>query len=64
MGKITGKIAVITGAGSGFGKEFAKEAHKRGMLLFLADIRGDAAENTAREMTHARRSALQRGKRL
>ena len=64
MQDLRGKIAVITGAGSGFGKEFAKEAHKRGMLLFLADIRGDAAENTAREMTHARCSALQRGKRL
>lgn len=53
MQDLHGKVAVITGAGSGFGKEFAKEAHKRGMLLFLADIRGEAAENTAREIREA-----------
>lgn len=53
MQDLYGKVAVITGAGSGFGKEFAKEAHKRGMLLFLADIRGEAAENTAAEIRGA-----------
>lgn len=33
-----GKIAVITGAASGFGGEFAKQAAEKGMKLALADI--------------------------
>jgi len=32
------KVALITGAGNGFGQEFAKEACRRGMKLMLADI--------------------------
>ncbi len=32
------KVALITGAGNGFGQEFAKEATRRGMRLMLADI--------------------------
>lgn len=39
-----GQIAVITGAGSGFGLEFARLAAARGMKLVLADIQGDALE--------------------
>jgi len=33
-----GRVALITGAGNGFGQEFAKEAHRRGMKMMLADI--------------------------
>lgn len=33
-----GKVALITGAGNGFGQEFAKEAARRGMKMMLADI--------------------------
>ena len=32
------KVALITGAGNGFGQEFAKEACRRGMKMMLADI--------------------------
>jgi NADP-dependent 3-hydroxy acid dehydrogenase YdfG len=32
------KVALITGAGNGFGADFAKEAHRRGMKLMLVDI--------------------------
>lgn len=32
------RVALITGAGNGFGQEFAKEACRRGMKLMLADI--------------------------
>ena len=36
--EMTGRTAVITGAGSGFGREFASIAAARGMKLVLADI--------------------------
>lgn len=38
MKEFRDKIALITGAGNGFGQEFAKEAARRGMKLMLADI--------------------------
>lgn len=53
MKDLQGKVALITGAGSGFGKAFAHEAMHRGMRLFLADINGAAVENTAREIREA-----------
>lgn len=53
MKELREKVALITGAGSGFGKEFAKEAFKRGMYLFLVDINREAVEQTAREIREA-----------
>jgi NAD(P)-dependent dehydrogenase (short-subunit alcohol dehydrogenase family) len=41
MHDLNGRIAVITGAASGFGREFARVAVSRGMQLVLADV--DAA---------------------
>ncbi|WP_199540015.1 SDR family oxidoreductase [Paraburkholderia kururiensis] len=37
-----GKVAVITGAASGFGRAFAQKAAALGMKLVLADVDGDA----------------------
>lgn len=37
-----GKVAVITGAASGFGQAFAQKAAALGMKLVLADVDGDA----------------------
>ena len=48
-----GKVAVITGAGSGFGREFARLGQRLGMRLVLADIQADALEETAAEMRAA-----------
>jgi NADP-dependent 3-hydroxy acid dehydrogenase YdfG len=41
------KVALITGAGNGFGQEFAKEACRRGMKLMLADIDEADVKRTA-----------------
>ena len=48
-----GKVAVITGAGSGFGREFARLGHQLGMRLVLADIQQDALDATAAELRAA-----------
>lgn len=47
MKDFSGRVALITGAGNGFGQEFAKEAAKRGMKLFLADINESDLQRTA-----------------
>ncbi|SAK70623.1 oxidoreductase [Caballeronia pedi] len=38
MDRFEGKVGVITGAGSGFGREFAKQGAALGMKLVLADL--------------------------
>jgi len=50
MKDFAGKVAVITGAGSGFGREFARLAAGLEMKLVLADIQGDALEAVADEL--------------
>lgn len=44
------KVAVITGGASGLGREFAYEAHKRGMKLVLGDVQRDALERTMEDL--------------
>ena len=46
MQSFAGKIAVITGAGSGLGREFALLGAKLGMRLVLADVQQDALKQT------------------
>jgi len=50
MQDLRGKVAVITGAGSGFGREFARLGAREGMKLVLADVQRDALEATAAEL--------------
>src|SRR5436853_2732365 len=50
MQPLQGKVAVITGAGSGFGREFARLGHEYGMHLVLADVQADALAATADEL--------------
>ncbi|MDG6079874.1 SDR family oxidoreductase [Erythrobacter litoralis] len=45
-----GRVAVVTGAGSGIGKAMAFEAAKRGMTVALADIAEDAVTETLRQI--------------
>jgi NADP-dependent 3-hydroxy acid dehydrogenase YdfG len=46
-----GKTAVITGAGSGFGREFARRGAQLGMKLVLVDIQKDALMAVADEVS-------------
>jgi NADP-dependent 3-hydroxy acid dehydrogenase YdfG len=50
MKDFNGKVAVITGAGSGFGREFARLAAGLKMKLVLADIQADALAAVADEL--------------
>lgn len=43
---LRGKVAVITGSGSGFGREFARIAAEEGMSLVLVDVQADALAET------------------
>ena len=49
MKDLAGKVAVITGAGSGFGREFARIAVHERMRLVLADVQQDALEAVTAE---------------
>ncbi len=45
--KLDGRIAVVTGAGSGMGRAMAGEFYEQGASVVAVDIRGEAAEETA-----------------
>ncbi len=49
MKDFAGRVAVITGAGSGFGREFARIAAREGMKLMLADVQQDALDEAVGE---------------
>ena len=51
MKEFAGRTAVITGAGSGFGREFARLAAGLGMNVVLADIESHALEETRAEIS-------------
>ncbi|HVL55433.1 MAG TPA: SDR family oxidoreductase [Burkholderiaceae bacterium] len=53
MQDFAGKVAVITGAGSGFGREFARLGAQLRMKLVLADVQQDALEQVATELRAA-----------
>ena len=50
MDEFAGKVAVVTGAGSGLGKAFAKRFAAEGMSLVLADVERDALARTEKEL--------------
>jgi NAD(P)-dependent dehydrogenase (short-subunit alcohol dehydrogenase family) len=50
MNDLKNKVAVITGAASGFGREFANLGAKAGMKLVLADVQQDALDKAKAEL--------------
>lgn len=48
-----GKVAVVTGAGSGIGRAIARRLDQHGARVHCADINGDAASALAGELSHA-----------
>lgn len=50
MENFAGRVAVITGAASGFGLEFARKGASLGMKLVLADVQADALELASTEL--------------
>lgn len=55
-----GKVAVITGAGSGFGREFALLGAELGMSLVLADVQAEALETVSKELESSGANVLAR----
>ena len=50
MQVLDGKVAVITGAGSGIGRALAEQLAKEGCALALADINQENLESLAAEL--------------
>ena len=48
--RLTGKTAIVTGAGSGFGAGIAKRFAEEGATVIVADINAQAGERVAREV--------------
>jgi NAD(P)-dependent dehydrogenase (short-subunit alcohol dehydrogenase family) len=53
MRDLAGRVAVITGAASGFGLEFARTAARHKMKLVLGDVQEDALDAAVRELRGA-----------
>jgi NAD(P)-dependent dehydrogenase (short-subunit alcohol dehydrogenase family) len=50
MQELTGRVAVITGAASGFGREFARLGAKAGLRLVLADVQDEPLAALVQEL--------------
>src|SRR5919107_3422048 len=57
MKGLDGKVAIVTGGGSGLGEAIGKALAGRGVKVVLSDIKLDGAERVAREITSAGRTA-------
>ena len=53
MREFKNRVAVITGAGSGFGREFARIGASLGMKLVLADVQQETLEEVRQELEKA-----------
>ena len=51
--RLAGKVAIVTGAGGGFGEGIARRFAEEGAKVVVVDLRGDAAETVARSIGSA-----------
>lgn len=58
MGKLVGKVAVVTGGASGMGRQIALLFAKEGAKVIVADIQLEAAEDTVTEIKASNGEAL------
>ena len=56
--RLLGKVAVVTGAASGIGKEIARAYRREGAKVVIADLNQDEADTVAAELGATMRSAL------
>src|SRR5699024_1845143 len=50
VGRLAGKICIVTGAAQGFGKGIAEELHKEGATIVIADMNVPLAGQVAAEV--------------
>jgi NAD(P)-dependent dehydrogenase (short-subunit alcohol dehydrogenase family) len=53
MGSFDGKVAIVTGGGSGLGEAISKRLAAKGASVVASDINMDGAERVAREITES-----------
>ncbi|MDH5390106.1 MAG: SDR family oxidoreductase [Candidatus Bathyarchaeota archaeon] len=58
MGKLEGKVAIVTGAGRGIGKAIALAFAKEGADVVIAELRPELARKTSKEIKALSREAL------
>jgi len=50
VGRLAGRIAIVTGAAQGFGRGIAEELHKEGATIVIADMNEPLAAEVAKEL--------------